>query len=322
MAGLRIHLLAGLALALVPPASLIAQDIAPATHRAPAPAPAPNDDGITNEIIVEGYTEKEVRQFLWRALSDTGNVLAKRKDPVCIGIDNAPGDLATPLRARIEANLQSLDIPRGEPGCKVNAVIVFDRDAHRFVNWLADQNTGLAYASLYLPERKRLIKPVRPAYNWHVVRTGEKERPLGTGQSLTQQGASGGRGFQSAGFGPGGRFLADATPVETMKTFSVVDYNAIDGVTIEQLGDYLTMHMLVELRPGASESVPTDSILTLFTESGSNSAAPSEMSALDRTILAQIYGASDTYRVGAVRNSIARAAIDRLDDEGALKAEP
>ena len=316
MTGLPAQLLAGLALALAPAASLMAQEAAPA-----AP-PAANGEEITNEIIVEGYTEKQVRQFLWRALSDTGNVLAKRKDPVCIGIDNAPDALAKPLRARIEANLQALDIPRGEPGCTVNAVIVFDRDSHRFVNWLANQNRGIAYASLYLPERKRLIKPVRPAYNWHVVRTAEKERPLGTGQSLTQQGASGGRGFQLAGFGPGGRFLSDATPVETSKTFSVVDYEAIEGVTIEQLGDYLTMHMLVELRPGTSESVPADSILTLFSESGSNADAPPEMSALDRTILAQLYGASDTYRVGAVRNSIARAAVERLDDDGALKGEP
>lgn len=313
MAGLPTHLLAGLALALVPAASLLAQDNAPK---------APPAEEITNEIIVEGYTEKQVRQFLWRALSDTGNVLAKRKDPVCIGIDNAPGDLAKSLRARIEANLASLDIPRGEPGCKVNAVIVFDRNAHRFVNWLADQDAGIVYASLYLPERRRLIKPVRPAYNWHFLKAGEQERLLGTGQSQTQQGAEGGRGFQAAEFGPGGRILANTFPAETGKTFSVVDFDAIDGITIEQLGDYLTMQMLVELRPGTHSSVPADSILTLFTETGSNPDAPPEMSALDRTILAQIYQGSDSSRVGAVRNSIARAAIDRLGDEGALKAEP
>jgi hypothetical protein len=313
MAGLRTHILAGFALALVPAAALMAQDSTPAT---------PPAEEITNEIIVEGYTEKEVRQFLWRALIDTGNVLAKRIDPVCIGIDNAPDDLAKPLRARIEANLASLDIPRGEPGCKVNAVIVFDRDAHGFVNWLADQDAGIAYASLYLPERRRLIKPVRPAYNWHFLKAGEQERPLGKAQSLTQQGAEGGRGFQAAEFGPGGRILANTFPAETGKTFSVVDFDAIDGITIEQLGDYLTMQMLVELRPGANSNVPADSILTLFTDTGNNPDAPPEMSALDRTILAEIYGGSDSYRVGAVRNSIARAAIDRLGDEGALKAEP
>lgn len=313
MAGLPTRLLAGLALTLVPAVSLMARDSAPQT---------PPADEITNEIIVEGYTEKEVRNFLWRALIDTGNVLAKRKDPVCIGIDNAPDGLAKPLRARIEANLESFDIPRGEPGCKVNAVIVFDRDAHRFVNWLAEQDSGLAYASLYLPERKRLIKPVRPAYNWHFLKAGQQQRLLGPGQSLTQQGASGGRGFQAAEFDPGGRILADTFPAETGKTFSVVDYDAIDGITIEQLGDYLTMQMLVELHPGTGSSVPADSILRLFTETGSNPEAPPEMSMLDRTILAQIYGERGNFRVGAVRTSIAQAAIDRLGDEGALRAEP
>lgn len=311
---LRNHLLGGIALVLAPAATLMAQESATAT--------APVEETIGNEIVVEGYTEKQVRNFLWRAVIETGNVMAKRDAAVCVGIDNAPVDLSQPLRQRIEGNLKSLDIEVGEPGCKANALIVFDRDAHRFVNWLAEQNAGVAYASLYLPERKRLIKPVRPVYNWHVTDLGPRQRLLGQGQSLTQQGAEGGRGFQATGFGPGGRILAAFKPAETSLTFSVVDYDAIDGLTIEQLGDYLTMQMLVELRPDMHGSVPPDSILNLFTDKGSDPDAAPEMSALDRVILSEIYGNRQNFGAGAVRASIARKSVERLEETGSLRGEP
>jgi hypothetical protein len=313
MTGLRNHLLGGLVLALVPAASLMAQDTAPE---------APPSEMIENEIIVEGYTEKEVRNFLWRAVIETGNVMAKRDHAVCVGIDNAADALAQPLRQRIEGNLKSLDIEVGEPGCKANALIVFDRDAHRFVNWLAEQNAGVAYASLYLPERRRLINPMRPVYNWHVTGLGPRELLLGRGQTLTQQGASGGRGFQGAQFDPGGRILSQFTPAKTSLTFSVVDYDAVDGLTIEQLGDYLTMQMLVEFRPDMHGSVPKDSILNLFTDKGSDPDAAPEMSALDRVILSEIYGNRQNFGAGAVRASIARKSVERLEETGALVETP
>ncbi|HSF11684.1 MAG TPA: hypothetical protein VLA50_01820, partial [Erythrobacter sp.] len=92
---LRNHLLGCIALVLAPAAALMAQDIAPAT--------APVEETVGNEIVVEGYTEKEVREFLWRSLTETGEVVTKRASSVCIGIDNAAEELATPIRAHIEA---------------------------------------------------------------------------------------------------------------------------------------------------------------------------------------------------------------------------
>lgn len=314
MAAFRTHLLAGLALALVPAPSLMAQDSAPET---------PSADEATSEIIVEGYTEKEVRDFLWRSVIPTGRVIAKRTGPVCVGIDNVPAALSQPLKARIESNLETLGIERDKPGCKVNAVIAFDRDAHGFVNALSRYEGGAAFQALYLPEMRRLIKPVRPAYNWHYMNLEMLEQFLGTGQPLTRQGASNGRGFQGVSFDglAGSRLAVYATPAEISKTFSVVDIDTIDGITIEQLGDYLTMHMLVEFRPDAKGWVPADSILNLFTPSGANPDAPPEMSALDRIIVREMYKTRGNYGNGAIRNSIARASVRELELAGALLAQ-
>ncbi|WP_067489825.1 hypothetical protein [Erythrobacter sp. CCH5-A1] len=314
MAGLRAHLLAGLALALAPAATLMAQDPAPET---------PSAEPTENEIIVEGYTEKEVRNFLWRSVIPTGRVIAKRTGPVCVGIDNVPAVLSEPLKARIEHNLDTLGIERATPGCKVNAVIVFDRDAHGFVNALSRYEGGAAFDALYLPERRRLIEPVRPAYNWHYMNLEQLQQFLGTPQPLTRQGASLGRGFQGVGFDNSAesRLALYATPAEISKTFSVVDIDTIDGITIEQLGDYLTMQMLVEFRPDVKGWVPADSILNLFTPSGANPDAPPEMSTLDRIIVREMYRTRGNYGNGAIRNSIARASVRELEQTGALLAQ-
>lgn len=314
MTALRKHLLAGLALALVPAASLSAQEN-------PSEPPAAQAD--ENEIIVEGYTEKEVRTFLWRSMIPTGRVVAKRNGSVCVGIDNVPTELSAPLKARIERNLDAVGVARDAPGCKVNAVIVFDRDAHRFVNILSRYKGGAAFGALYLPETRRLIKPVRPVYNWHYLNLRPIPQFLGTDQPLVRQGAINGRGFQATGFdaGAGSRLSVYADPAEISKTFSVVDIDTLDGITIEQLGDYLTMQMLVEFRPDAKGWIPADSILNLFTPSGANPDAPPEMSALDRIILREMYKTRGNYGNGAIRNSIARASVRELEREGALLAQ-
>ncbi|WP_073975922.1 hypothetical protein [Erythrobacter donghaensis] len=314
MLAFRTYLLAGLALALGPAASLTAQVSTPE---------APPAEAIENEIIVEGYTEKEVRTFLWRSIIPTGRVIAKRNGPVCVGIDNGPSELSEPLKARIESNLEMLGIERDTPGCKVNAVIVFDRDAHRLVNALSRYKGGAAFHALYLPEMRRLIEPARPVYNWHYVNLEIIQALLGTNQPLSRQGASGGRGFQAVNFDgvAGSRLALYAEPAQISKSFSVVDIDTIDGITIEQLGDYLTMQMLVEFRPDAKGWIPADSILNLFTPSGANPDAPAEMSALDRIIVREMYKNRGNYGTGAIRNSIARASVRELELAGALRAK-
>lgn len=273
------------------------------------------------EIVVKGYTEKEVRDFLWRALETDGRVMTRRTDPICVGIDNAPSALAEAIKARIEANLTAFDIPLGEPGCKANAVVVFHSRAHAFVNMLEKQGSGAAFWSMYLPQKRRLIKPVRQAYAWHFL--PEKARRLDASRNQPAAGRQPGEVAiqQPAGFEPGGRILSNQQPSISSHSFAVIDTDAIDGLTIEQVGDWLTMRMLVDVRPETGERVPADSILNLFTPTGSNPDAPAGLSRLDRALLTQLYGRRWDYRVGAVRASAARAAVSELKEDGYLREE-
>lgn len=302
------RLLGCAALAAVPNGFLAAQESGPGETEA-----------SSTDIVVQGYTEKQVREFLWRAIETEERMVARRNDPICIGIDNAPAALADPVKARIEANLAEFAIPFGKLGCEVNTVIAFRRDAHAFVNWIDKQDTQSVFASLYLPQKRRLIKPVRAAYNWHYIPVKAAQlRGINQDASGQQPGQT---EVQGIGFGIGGRIPLGRRPAEITASFAVVDTNAIDGLTIEQVGDWLTMQMLVDFRPDGINTVPADSILSLFTAKRGNPDAPPSLSRLDRTILSQIYGQRQNFLAGAVRAGVARTAVAELKAQGHLRAE-
>lgn len=276
----------------------------------------------TNEIIVEGYTEKEVREFLWRTLKETGGTISRRTDPVCIGIDNIPESVSAAILARVKSNLEAADIPMGEEGCTVNASVVFHDNPHGFVNWLGE-NRPIAFRAMYKPERRRLLRDERPVYSWVFI-PGEVETGrsgVGIGDQLAGQqiiGSSDGAVTSRIAQGP--TVDVENRPDSISHTFTVLDRQKINGMSTTQLGDYLTLQILVEFVPGEARNVPSDSILNLFYAEDPELDAPEEMSRLDRSMLGAIY--SDGNRkssAGAVRNRIASNLTSSLDEQGLLR---
>ena len=299
------------------PAAAQDQATQPVDSSANIQAPA-DEEEYANNIIVEGYTEKQVRQFLWRSAIETGDAMAKRSTPICLGIDNAPESLSNPLRDHIHANLEMFQVPIAEEGCKPNTIIVFHRDAKGFVDFLDDEHPYV-FNAMFKPERRRLIGRERAAYSWHYLPT--EVSSLEPGNVVAQVGQRRGDAQQLIGFdSPGGRNIPTPAPKST-HSFSVVDFDAINGLTIEQVGDYLTMQMLAEFRPDNPDEVPSDSILTLFENTAANSETIPGFSRMDRVILSELYSPNRiNFRTGALRQAIASAAISQLDDEGLILA--
>jgi hypothetical protein len=310
------RMIACAALAALPASVLVAQDSGPEPQPPTEGAAEADADSADSEILVQGYTEQEVRNFLWRSIESNGRVIARRWGPICVGIDNAPAALTEPVKARIEANLAAFKIPTGAPGCTVNSVVVFHRNAHAFVNWLDKRSDGRAFTTLYLPQKRRLIRPVRPAYAWQYNIDSTAGRGLG---ELPEPGAL--PGEMVFGTGPGGRLLASMTPERATNSFAVIDTDALDGLTTDQVGDWLTLQMLVDFRPDHGDWLAPDTILNLFTRAGSNPDAPPEMSKLDRVLLAQIYTEARIFRPAAIRAAAARRALGELEEDGLLRHE-
>lgn len=301
-------LLASAALFAAPLAPALAQDNS-------SDAAAPNAaDEATNEIIVEGYTERDVRQFLWRTLKETGDKIALRTEPVCVGIDNIPAEVADPIKTRINANLTDAGIAVGEEGCSVNASVVFHDQPQAFVNWM-DENRPVAFRSMYKPEKRRLIGEQRPVYSWMFIggEVADERSGAGIGSQLAQQ------LLVPSSDGALTSRIDQFPPESISHSFTVVDRNKLDGMTTTQLGDFLTLQIMIEFEPGKTGESPSDSILNLFYVDNPELDAPEEMSRLDRAMLREIYS-EDNLRTtaGAVRNDIAANLVGRLETEGLL----
>lgn len=289
-------------------------------------APPANDDAgeaRKGEIIVQGYTQEDVREFLYGAIVESSDTIARRDRPICLGIDNVPAELVDLLTRRIAANLAPIGLKLAEPGCRINTAVVFHRDAHGFVQWL-DRKQPAAFGALYKPEKRRIIGPARAAYNWHYIGRDARQAEANR-QAVPFVGSRGGGLFAPNGGGFDGlkasRVVVGAPTTYSDVSFTVIDLDAIDGLTIEQIGDYLTMQMLVEFKPGFPPDTPGDSILTLFGDRGANPDAPPEMSPLDRAVLAELYSGQQNRSAGWIRAAIARRTIAGLDEKGLIRAK-
>ena len=275
----------------------------------------------TGEIIVQGTTEKEIRNFVWRSITSTSrscrftrmcqSTVAVRSAPVCLGFDDIDAGLEAQLRARIAENLDAVGTELAPPGCEVNAAVAFPRNAHAFMRWL-NSNKRQVFAAMYEPERRRHVHPRRLAYNWHMVpeKATMRENQRGGGQ-LSDPWVQ--AQIMTSALSGSTIPLAEQLGSDTIShSFTVIEASAIEGITPTQLADYITMHALVMFEPGVREEVPQGSILRLFDEKGANPAAAEEMSMLDRVVLGTLYRTGRSFfSPGLIRAEIARVALNK-----------
>lgn len=249
------------------------------------------------EIVVEGQTEKQVREFLWRTITPvSGRKVARRDDPLCITFDNIDANLEGQLRARIAENLTAIGSMLQAPGCTPNATVAFPRSASAFVGWLR-KNQPQVFGALYGAELRRFVRTPRVAYTWHYL-------PEKADQIERQRNNS--VAFVRADEAAGGLAGQMGTPAIS-HSFTVIEAAAIEGLTINQLADYITVQALVMLEPEVREEVPQGSILRLFDTKGANPAAPEEMSQVDRVLLGVLYREGrGSFSPNAIRAEVAR----------------
>jgi hypothetical protein len=260
-------------------------------------APASAAEKPDDEIIVEGQTERQVREFLWRAITPvSGRKVARRDEPVCFTFDNLDAGLEAALRARIAENLAAIGSDLSEPGCTPNATVAFPRRAPAFVNWLKDKQPQV-FNSLYGAELRRFMGTPRVAYTWHYL-------PEKADQIERQRNNS--VAFIRADENAGGLVGQAGTPAIS-HSFTVIESAAIEGLTINQLADYITVQSLVMMEPENRKEIPSNSILRLFDEKGANPEAPEEMAQVDRVLLGVLYRPGRAYySPSAIRAEVAR----------------
>lgn len=294
-----------------PPAAMGQAAAPPATSPA---APPPSG----TEIVVTGSRE-EIRTELKGLLATTSGQIARYDAPLCPRIIGFDPEYSAHLRDLILANAEAIGLPRGKPDCTTNAVIIFNDRPQELVAVLRERMHWL-FGELSLPARDRITKPKRTSYAW-------RANYLGAADGRAVENAAGVLGGQLGeffadvptvrSFGTGSRIVLPVVQT-TATAFLVLDITRTPGMSLQQIADFATLNLLLDLDHDAQDHARTDSILGLF-DAADPSTAPARMSAFDRALAKAVYtpqslAASDN-RVRAQLVSI----IKREEDEDAEK---
>lgn len=278
-------------LAAAAPHALLAQ-VQPAPDQ---PSHAPPSEGAAppaatgGDITVLGRKE-EIRNELKQLLNEQDDQLARFESEFCprvIGFDKE----WTPIIERlIRENVVAAGFKAEPAPCTPTAVVIFSYEPQALMAGLRERMPGL-FTGFTPVQLDRLTKPVRATYSWRAVDMLSRDGiPLQNAEQINGEPAQ-------------AKVVRNAYPTrlysnvrfDIVNSYLVLDINRTPGMSLQQIADFATMHLLLDLSDDAAADARQDSILRLF-DAADPATVPATMSAFDRGMLSGLYGQSQNNR--------------------------
>lgn len=274
----------------------------------PLAAQNASEDESSDSIVVEG-TREEVRDQIKAILEPSGGQLSRFDRGFCPRIIGFDAEWTSILDDLIRANAESLGVRPQEKGCTPTAIMIFIDEPQELVLGLRKKMPAL-FETLYLPEIRRISEKERATYSWRATgATGRDGRqPTGTA-SINGQNSDAPviRAFSSSR-------LYSPTAYQIFNSYLIVDIDKTPGMTLQQIADFATMNLLLDLDEEAIAKAPAGSILKLFEGDDPTNVAPG-LSNFDQGLLAGLYAEEDLARRAS--SQAGRIAATMTKDEDA-----
>ncbi|WP_164118259.1 hypothetical protein [Sphingorhabdus sp. Alg239-R122] len=245
---------------------------------------ATGDDG---DIVIEGRrgrTRDKIKVLLEKG---TTKQLGRFEKKICPGVLGISADMSATFVRIIRENLEKAEIELDAEDCDVNALLVFSEEPAQLISILHEGKHEL-FTGLPKREIKRLKKGGEQIYSWQVIeqrgRGGEKLQRVTQMNGRPVGGKDGVLIVEDIGVSR----IYERTRDDMVFAVAVIDVDAIEGKTFQQVADIATLHLALDIAPEAAERAESNSILTLFNER-ENDAAPERMSDLEFATLKNLY---------------------------------
>jgi hypothetical protein len=282
---------------------------------APAVAQVPDRDPGPTElegVVVEGRRLSEtIERFVDDVVAPPpGRGPARWDRKVCVGALNLRREAAQVVVDQVSRVALNLGLEPGDPGCKPNIFIIASSDGEALAKALVALKPrafrpnygGAARGRMALARFQASAEPVRW---WHVsmpmTETGEPAVRLpGGGPPMIRE---------------DGSRLTTQIQNDLLGALVIVDLEKMDGVSFQQLGDYIGMVAMAQIDPDA-ETGAYDTVLNLFD-------APRAVDGLtdwDRSYLTALYDAelnrrAASHQAGEVAGLMFRDRLRAQADE-------
>lgn len=255
--------------------------------------------GDNAEIVVQGQRKSIMRQLRALIARSAGDQLARFEDKLCPMVIGMPRDWTATMTRMIRSNIEAVGAKLEPLGCRPNGLVIFIDQPAELVEAFRKEEPWL----LNMPPHtaKNFVASVGSITSWHVTDTrGAKGEMLGT---MEGSDAKVTRGTTSS------RLYTPARQEMTLGMV-VVEKGKTVGLTLRQLADLATMHLLLEVRSSAGAKDPS-SILSVFEPRPANYVVPQRMSRIDRGAMAGFYAQRENNLTAAQQRSNIANAIER-----------
>lgn len=295
-------------------ASLLAAAL-PAQAQAPISPPSKLSDLVSmraaspEDIVVTAPPPAEPAevQRQARAISRVdGSVLreplAAFRSRICPGVIGLPPEMAELIVGRIRYNAERIGLAAAdETVCKPNIIVAFVVDGRTEVNYLV-RNHPESFADFSPDELKELLANPGPVYAWTqtAIRSRHGDELIGRTNNLVD--------VPRLNVANSHSHIFNAHRVDIDHATVLINLAAIDGLSLSQIADYVTMRSFARTRPSNGNAAGT--ILSLFNAEG----APPGLTTFDLAYLKSIYEAYDSVRalapIAATALAVRRAETD------------
>ena len=271
------------------------------------PVAAQEEAAPTDPIVVEGTREK-IRDQIRSILEPSGGQLSSFGRGFCPLIIGFDAEWSAHLDTLIRANAKEFGLRPLDKGCTPTAIVIFTDEPQELIQGLRKKMPSL-FETLYLPEIRRIANTERTSYSWRA--TG----PVGRDGDLPTSGSFDGdaNGVPVINAFSSSR-LRSPTNYEIFNSYLIVDITKTPGMTLQQIADFATMNLLLDLEEEAVSKAPAGSILSLFDAEDPTKVSPG-LSTFDRSLLTNLYAAENKARSASRQASTIAAAMTRDEDQ-------
>ncbi len=252
-------------------------------------------------VTAERAQDEEAVQDLARQV--TGRLpfdrpIARFQQPMCLAIAGVKDAFVDGFAGRIVENAKLARVPIATGECRTNALVIFTSDTRKELEKARKKNRWI-FGNLGPAALKKMLESRDPAFAWRATQVlGTNGMPVQYDDREIPQN----RTIEMSGR------LKQPIMIGVTGAIVVIDRDAADGKTAQQLADYATLRLLAptaeirELTPGAPATM-----MTLFLDAAN---APAELTEFDTAFLRGVYAiagnvpASNVY--GEVTNSLVK----------------
>ncbi len=297
----------------------------------PAPPPSANLPGVTVTAPSKLTPAQQVEEL---GQADGKGQLARWSTPVCPAAMGLPGEFDAYIVKRIREVASQSGVKTAPDACQANVMVLVTRDPAAFTRHLVALKERALAGGRWPVDKVKLeafandTKPVRWLYMSDTVQSAGGDaanaapRSAGVGNGRSS-GPTGLEAFLGAGALPSAPQFGNVHPSRLTPTgeqaFSqiviVVDADRIAGLSAGQVGDYLSMVALAQIRSDAT-FVGVNTVLNLFSPDRDAAQRPAGLTRWDTDYLKALYGSDSQSSYAAqvshiaTRMKVEKAAAD------------